>query len=121
MLKITKITRDCLESDRYWDCMTNRFYYRKCRHYQWVGRINFVRDGLHYSIQLSEGEGFDIERSIIVRCKEDKNFYKHFGYGTFEFLKLLFDWDWQKQGNTYKTFPVDKLEEAIFRNDNNEI
>ena len=118
MLKITKITRDCLESDRYWDCMTSRFYYRKCRHYQWVGRINFVRDGLHYSIQMSDIDG---DYQIAVRCKEDQYFFKHLGYGTPTFIGLLFDWDWQKQGNTYKTFPVDKLEEAIFGNDNNEI
>ena len=113
MLKITQIRRHGLERDTCFNPKTNSYY---CRHYYYddVERINFVRDGLHYSIQLSEGEGFDSERSIEVRCKEDKTFYMHLGYGTPDFMKLLGDWDWRTNGTTYQTFPVDQLEQAVF-------
>ena len=113
MLKITHIRRYGLNSDVVWD-EKKKIYYCRGRYFGWVHRINFIRDGLHYSIQLSEGEGYDSERSIEVRCKEDKTFYMHLGYGTPAMMELLFDWDWRTKGTTYQTFPTDKLEAAIF-------
>ena len=113
MLKITYIRRHGLERDCCLDSKTNKYY---CRHYYYdcVERINFVRDGLHYSIQLGEGEGSDITCAIDVRCKEDKSFYKCLGYGTLAFLRLLGDWNWRINGTTYQTFPTDQLEQAVF-------
>ena len=119
MLKITKIHRCGLNFDICYDplvgsescCRGFGYWFRG------VDRINFVRDGLHYSIQMSDIDG---DYQIAMRCKEDQSFFKHLGYGTHEFMKLVFDWDWKKLGTTYKTFPVDKLEEMVFGDENNE-
>jgi len=113
MLKITHIKRYGLDSDVVWDEKKNA-YYRRGRYFSWIHRINFVRDGLHYSIQLGDNEGFDDESSIELRCKEDKSFYKILGYGTPAMIELLFDWNWETNGTTYQTFPVNKLETFIF-------
>ena len=123
MLKITKIRRSGLRLDICYDplagsesCCRGVGYW-----FSWVERINFVRDGLHYSIQLGDNEGFDLESAVEVRCKETRKLIKVLGYGTPEFMKLVFDWDWKKLGTTYKTFPVDKLEEIVFGDDKDEL
>ncbi len=99
MLKITHIKRSGLTGD-------GLFYFEH------LERINFVRDGLHYSIQMSDIDG---DYQVAVRCKEDQYFFKHLGYGPQAFIDLLFDWDWHIKGTTYQTFPTDKLEAFIFR------
>lgn len=98
MLKITHIKRSGLTGK-------GLFYFMH------LERINFVRDGLHYSIQMSDIDG---DYQVAVRCKEDQYFFKHLGYGTQTFTDLLFGWDWHTKGTTYQTFPVDKLEAFIF-------
>ena len=66
---------------------------------------------MHYSIQMDDIDG---DYQVAVRCKEDKYFFKHLGYGTQTFTDLLFGWDWHTKGATYRAFPTDKLEAFIF-------
>lgn len=113
MLKITHIKRCGLYSDVVWN-EKKKIYYCRAYYFSGVYRINFVRDGLHYSIQLGDNEGYDDESAIELRCKEDKKFYRILGYGTPELINLLFGWNWKTKGITYQNFPTDKLEEFIF-------
>lgn len=110
MLKITHIKRYGLKPTFIQDEKTKAFH---CIGYSFdmLARINFVRDGLHYSIQMSDT---DEDCQVAVRCKEDQAFFKHLGYGTYTFMQLLFGWDWDSLGTTYQTFPTDKLEAVIF-------
>lgn len=114
MLKITHIKRSGLHGDHWTNPKTGRVTFRCFFYFNQVNRINFVRDGLHYSIQLGDNEGFDDESAVELRCKEDISFYRILGYGTSDFMNLLFGWKWNTIGNTYQTFPTDKLEEFIF-------
>ena len=117
MLKITKIARGGLSFFSLYDadwpgptCNRGIGWW-----FMYVDRINFVRDGKHYSIQLGNIYG---DFAIELRCKEDKDFFEVLGFGEKEFMKLLKGWDWKKLGSTYKTFPVDELEKIIFGGQN---
>ena len=111
MLKITHIKRHGLQGEHQTNLKTGRVNYIGLCSFSHLDRINFVRDGLHYSIQMDDIDG---DYQVAVRCKEDKYFFKHLGYGTQTFIDLLFGWDWQTKGATYQTFPTDKLEAVIF-------
>ena len=111
MLKITHIKRSGLHGEHRTNPKTGRINYIGLCSFSHLDRINFVRDGLHYSIQMSDIDG---DYQVAVRCKEDQYFFKHLGYGTQTFTDLLFDWDWHTKGATYQTFPTDKLEAVIF-------
>lgn len=111
MLKITHIKRHGLTGEHKTNIKTGRVNYIGQCYFTHLDRINFVRGGLHYSIQMSDIDG---DYQVAVRCKEDQAFFKHLGYGTQTFIDLLFGWDWHTKGATYQTFPTDKLEQAIF-------
>ena len=110
MLKITHIKRYGLQPNIVWD-EKQKTYHCIGYYFDWLARINFVRDGLHYSIQMDDIDG---DCQVVVRCKEDKYFFKHLGYGRQTFIDLLFGWDWDSLGTTYQSFPTDKLEAVIF-------
>ena len=111
MLKITHIKRHGLTSEYRTNSKTGRVNYTGLCYFEHLDRINFVRDGLHYSIQMSDIDG---DYQVAVRCKEDQYFFKHLGYGISTFTDLLFGWDWHTKGTTYQTFHTDKLEALIF-------
>lgn len=111
MLKITHIKRSGLHGGHWTNPKTGRVNFRGMFYFEHLERINFVRDGLHYSIQMSDIDG---DYQVAVRCKEDQYFFKHLGYGTQTFIDLLFGWEWKTIGTTYQTFPTDKLEAVIF-------